>query len=345
MAIRKFLVSTADIYAYDNNMNLVLFGKTMLDTSIETTLGNTDVRAGRGNQLQYIYYHTAEMTLNISDAQWNLDFLAQQVGQTIATGANIYTEENVTLAAGGGGTVVGTPLAVTGTTLYGWVTQSDGVTTKVTFTGSAFTLAGGAENEVVCVRYYALDAAASSLTIPSNFIPATLRLVLVAQLASSDASTNIIGEVQIEVPRASLNGAFTISMTPDGVASTPLMARAIASNDAIVGCSDEPTYASIKEILYNTNWYDSVVALAIEGGDFGLTTGQTKQLVVRAVPQSGASFIPPVADLTFASSAVGAATVDAAGLVTFVGATGPTTIKATITAVPAIDANVICTAS
>ena len=38
--MKKFLVSTADVYGYDSSSNLVLFGKTMLDTSIETTLGN-----------------------------------------------------------------------------------------------------------------------------------------------------------------------------------------------------------------------------------------------------------------------------------------------------------------
>jgi len=341
--MKKFVVSTADLYAYDSNMNLVLSGKAMLDASIETTLGNTDVRAGRGNQLQYIYYHTAEMTLNISDAQWNLDILSKHVGKEIDTGANIYTEENVTLGVGGAGTVTGTPLAVTGTTIYGWVTQADGTVTRVTFTGSAFTLAGGAENEVVCVRYYALNSAVRSLTIPANIVPSILRIVLVSSLASSDASTNIIGEVQVEVPRASLNGAFTISLTPDGVASTPLMARALASNDLISGCSDEPTYATIKEVIYDANWYDNVVALAIQGGDFSLASG-TRQLVVRAVPQTGAAFIPPVADLTFASDDVGVVTVDASGLVTYVAA-GTTYVKVSITAVPTIDANVEVTAT
>jgi hypothetical protein len=39
-------------------------------------------------------------------------------------------------------------LAVTGSTIYGWATQEDGTVTRVTFTGSNFTLAGGAEDEV-----------------------------------------------------------------------------------------------------------------------------------------------------------------------------------------------------
>lgn len=339
--MKKFLVSTADVYGYDGSGNLVIFGKTLLDSSIETTLGNTDVRAGRGNQLQYVYYHTAEMSININDAQWNLDFLASNVGSLIVTGANIYTEETITLAGGGGGggTIAGTPLAAVGTTVYGWVTRSTGEVQRVTFTGSAFTVSGGGASEVVCVRYYALDAAARSVTIPSNFIPSILRIVLVAQLASSDSTTNIIGEVQIEIARATLNGAFTISLTPDGVASTPLVARALASNSAWAGCSSEPTYAKINEVIYNTNWYTNVIGLSIEGGDFTLANAATKQLVVRAIPLSGAAFIPPVADLTFSTSVAADAIVSAGGLVTWQ-SSGASLIKATITAKPTIDASV-----
>jgi len=317
----------------------------LLDSSIETTLANKDVRAGRGNQLQYIYYHTAEMNIKISDAQWNLDFLAKQVGQDVETGANIYTEETVTLTAGGNGSVVGTPLAVSGSTVYGWATLSDGSVQKVTFSTKAFVISGGAENDIVCVRYYAANSAARSLTIPSNFVPGILNLVLVAQLASSDSSTNIIGEVQIEVPKASLTGAFSISLTPDGVASTPLSVRALASEETFAGCATDSIYAKINEILYNTNWYDNVIGLSIEGGDFALAAGgATKALVVRAIPLSGSAFIPPVADLTFSSATVGTATISASGVVTSV-AGGTSLLKATITAKTSVDANVVVTVS
>lgn len=337
--MKKFLVSTADVFGYDSDQNLVLVGKTLLDSTIETTLGNTDVRAGRGNQLQYIYYHTAEMKANISDAQWNLDFLAKQVGKDVETGSNIYEEETVTLGAGGTGTVTGTPIAVSGTTIYGWATLADGSTQKVTFSTKDFTVSGGNSGDVVCIRYYATNAAVRSLTVPAKFVPSILRLVLVAALASSDSSTNIIGEVQIEIPRASLTGAFTINLTPDGVASTPLAVRALASNEAFEGCTSEPTYAKINEVLYNTNWYDNVIGLSIEGGDFTLATGQTKQLVVRAIPVSGAAFIPPVADLTFSSDTPGDASVSSSGLVTYV-SSGGANVKVTITSKTSIDANV-----
>jgi len=342
---KKFLTSVADVYAYDEDDNLLFQGKTLLDSSIETSLSNSEIRGGRGNQLQGIYYHTATMNVNITDAQWNLDFLANTVGDSIATGNNVYAEETVTLGVAGAGTVTGTPLAIQGAVLYGWI-KHDGVDVieRVTFTGQAFTSSVGAENDIVCIRFYELNSAARSVNINANVIPANVRLVLEAQLNSSDASTNVIGSIQIIVPKASLSGSFTISMTPDGVASTPISAMALASEALATGaCSDVPVYAKIIEIITNANWYDNVVALAIEGGDFSLASGESKLLVVYAVPSTGAPFIPPVADLTFASDSPADATVSVAGLVEWVQAAGTPVIKASITANTDIDANVIVT--
>lgn len=337
--MKKFLVSTADVMGYDESGNLVFVGKTLLDSSIETTLANTDVRGGRGNQLQYFYYHTAEMSIKVSDAQWNLDLLSKNVGSDVKTGNNVYKEETVTLAAGGAGTVTGTPLASFGTSLYGWVTLTSGVVEKVTFTGSAFTCAGS-EGDEVTVRYYLADSASRSLTIRADMVPSILYLVMEAQLCSSEVATNKIGIVQIVVPNASMTGAFSIAMTPDGVASTPLSVRAFSKQ-----INGVPVYATITEILDNANWYDNVIGLAIVGGDFALSAGATThQLEVRAIPNSGSAFKPPYADLTFASSTEAAATVSAGGLVTRV-AGGMTTVKVTISAKTAIDANVVVTVS
>jgi len=343
---KKFLTSVADAYGYNDDTGALLFvGKTLLDTSIETSLGNTDVRGGRGNQLQYVYYHTAEMNITISDAQWNLDFLAVGVGASVVTGNNVYTEETITLVAKAG-SVAGTPLAVSGSTLYGWVTHLDGTVEVVTFTGQAFTCtyADAGNTDTICIRYYALDSASRSVTISANIIPNQVRLVLEAQLNSSDDVANKIGVVQIIVPKATLTGAFSVSMTPDGVSSTPLSARALASQDlTTAACTNVPVLAKIVEILDSANWYDNVVSLAIEGGDFGLTHPDSRTLSVWAIPSTGAAFKPPVADLTFASSSVGAATF-VAGLVTTVAA-GTTTLKASITAKATVDANVVCTVS
>lgn len=341
--MKKFLVSTADVYGYDSNDNLLFVGKTLLDSSIETTLSNTDVRAGKGNQLQYIYYHTAEMNITINEAQFSLEFLALNTGSSIETGANIWTEESVTVSNGAGVVTKGTPLAIQTQTIYGWVTKEDGTVERVAFTGANFTLADSSYNGTVCVRYYTNDAAARKVTVYADMLPSTIRLVMVGTLASSDSTTNQIGTVQIEVPRASMTGAFTLSMTPDAVAQTPLSVRALASTETAGGCDgNRPIYATITEKINGAKWYDNVIALAMKGGDFDLKSGDSKTLQVYAIKNDGsAAFLAPVGGLTFASSETSKATVEG-GIVAGVAA-GSSTIKATITEVPEIDANVVVT--
>ncbi len=345
MAIKKFLTSVADVFGYDQNDVLVFTSKTLLDSSMEVTLGSSEVRGGRGNQLLYTYYHTGAMAITLNDTQFNLALLSATAGQDIVTGNNVYTEETITLGGSGGGTVTGTPLAIQGVALYGWVTQLSGTIERVTFTGSTFPSSSGTSGDIVCVRYYALDAASRSVTIPANAIPKIVRLVMSAQLNSSDVATNKIGEVQIIVPKFSLSGAFTLSMTSDGVSQTPLSGVAYSFSDTeSAACTSAPVYAKVIEIIDNANWYDGVIALAISGGDFALNTGNSPlQLYVYAIRTGEAPFLAPVADLTFASSDGAKATVGAnTGIVTRVAA-GTTTISAEITAVPTIDVNAICT--
>ena len=47
MAIKKFLTSVADCYFYDESDNLLAYGKTLLDSSLDVKLASTEVRVGR----------------------------------------------------------------------------------------------------------------------------------------------------------------------------------------------------------------------------------------------------------------------------------------------------------
>lgn len=344
--MKKFLVSTANAYGYDSNDNLIFMGTTLLDSSIETTLSNTDVRAGQGNQLQYIYYHTAEMNITVSEAQFSLEFLALNVGSTIKVGEDMFTEENVEITNGAGAVSKATPLSMESTNAYGWVTLPGGKVERVTFTNNEFNISDPTYTGSACIRYYALINSARSVTVYADMLPSTIKLVLEATLASSDSTTNKIGKVQIIVPKASMTGAFTLSMTPDAVASTPLSVRALADNSlasASNGCDgNRPIYAKIIELIDGTNWYDGVTALAIEGGDFSLKANETKTLKVYAIKEDGsAPFLVQSDELTFATDKDNIATVTS-GVVSAV-AEGTAVIKATIPEKEEIDANVVVT--
>jgi hypothetical protein len=305
MAIKKFLTSVADVFGYDNDDNLLFVAKTLLDSSIEVSLGSAPVRGGRGNQLLYTYYHTAEMKFNLTEAQWNLELVGATVGTDYALG-NYYVEEAVTVTASSG-SVTETPLAFTGTTVYGWATSPLGVTQRVTFNGAnGFAVTGTETSGNWCVRYYTANVSSGkSITIKASMIPQVVKLVMETQLNSADVTTNKIGMVQIIIPRAQLSGAFTISMKSDGVSNTPLTGTALAytpSGTAADPCLVDSYYATITEIIDNTNWYDNLLALSISGGDLTLGVGDTGTLVVYAVPYTGSSFKVANAYLDFSSS-------------------------------------------
>lgn len=347
--MKKFLVSTANVYGYDQSGNELFRGTSMLDTSIETSLSNTDVRGGQGNQLLYVYYHTAEMNITVNNAEFSLDFLALNVGSNITIGADMFIDETVSVVGGSGSVSKTIPLAFDTPVAYGWVSlpNADYIQKVELGVDGSFTLTGDNANYDgdVCIRYYGNEITAREVTVYADMLPANIRLVMEAVLASSDSTTNKIGKVQVIVPRASMTGAFTLNMTPDQVASTPLNIRALAyeKTQATGGCEgNRPIYAEIIEYIENQNWYDGVTALAIDGGDITVKKSAEAKLRVYAMREDGtAPFLAPVDGLTFSSDAEGTASVTG-NVVTGVEA-GTANIKVAITEVPEVNATIVVT--
>lgn len=333
--MKKFLCGVADAYFYSTAETLLFSAKTCIDTAIEVNVGNTEISGGKGDALLLNYYHGSRMNLTLTDAQFSMEALAATFGQDIVTSTSVWEEENITLTGGGAGSVTYTPVLTPDgvTTIYGWVTQTNGTTTKVSFSTKAFTLAGGTTGEVVCVRYYRANTAARYIEVPANIIPKIGRLVLDAQLFSSNSGdangATLVGRVSVEVPRAQLTGNQSLSLTASGVSNTPLKASALAYNTA--GCNGAGIYAKITEVITNANWYDNVSYLAITDDTIAISAGTpTYQMTVYGIPSTGSAFIVPAADLTFTSGTVGTCTINASGLITRVAA-GSSIITVAIT--------------
>lgn len=336
----KFLASVADAYIYDSNDNLTVEGKTLLDSSLEKAISSTDVTAGKGNKLLWKYYHSGMLTGALSNAQWNFETLALNAGSTITTGANIFTQETVTLTAGAG-TLTGTPIAMQTSTVYAWVKVGENDTERVVATGGTFTIADTTYSGSACVTYYAYDSATRHIDLNANAVPAISRIILRTDVYSNSNSTNKIGEVIITIPKAQFDGNFTITMTPDAVSSTDVNFTALATTGSGSTCATEDVYAMIDEVIYDANWYDDVVAIAVSGGDFELADAATQQLEVWAIPSVGASFQVATADysdLTFSGDGV---TVSSAGLVTGTATGG--TVSIVITEKSSVDLTVTVT--
>lgn len=332
---RQFLAgaATVDMLVGDQ---LIATATTLLDSSI--TVGSTaeEVRGGPGAKLLGKYYHTSTFDINLTDVLFKLEYFAFQTGSAIQQIADVFTSEQVTLGAGGSGTITGTPAVYQSYGTIGWAAKpgSDAYQ-KITFTEKAFTVAGAKEGDIYCVKYISTDNAARQITISSSFIPSEVTLVMTANLyragrrGENDVNNSSkIGIVQVLVPRFQFNGSMELSMTSTGVANSPIAGSALDNPSA--DCSDGGYYAIITEQLSGSSWYDNVFALAIEDSDIELaTTTGTATLSVYALPLNGAAFKPPYEDLTFTSAANGTATVTQEGVVTGV-AQGSTTVTVSI---------------
>jgi len=344
---KKFVCGVGKTYNYDSNDNLLWVGKTLLNSSIEISSGSQNVNAGQGNALQMIYYHTGQLSLTQEEQQFNLSMIAKTLGSSIVTGANVWAEESVVLTASAGA-VLGTPIATSSGTIYGWAELSDGSSERFTFSSKNFTLSGQSSG-TVCVRYYKSDSAARQVTVNANIIPATVRTVIEAQMFSGDPSnvstSTLVGKVLVEVPRLQLDGTATLNLTTTGVSSTPIKGMALAS--AVAGCSSAGVYATITEVLDSANWYDNVNILAIQDDTIAISVAvPSATVVVWAVPTNGdAAFIAPVADLSFTSGTVGTCTIGLhTGLITRVAA-GSSVITVIITSKNTVSTTATVTSS
>lgn len=332
---RQFLAgaATVDMLVGDQ---LIATATTLLDSSIAVGSTAEEVRGGPGAKLLGKYYHTSTFDINLTDVLFKLEYFAFQTGSAIQQIADVFTSEQVTLGAGGSGTITGTPAVYQSYGTIGWAAKpgSDAYQ-KITFTEKAFTVAGAKEGDIYCVKYISTDNAARQITISSSFIPSEVTLVMTANLYRAGGrgendvnNSSKIGIVQVLVPRFQFNGSMELSMTSTGVANSPIAGSALDNPSA--DCSDGGYYAIITEQLSGSSWYDNVFALAIEDSDIELaTTTGTATLSVYALPLNGAAFKPPYEDLTFTSAANGTATVTQEGVVTGV-AKGSTTVTVSI---------------
>lgn len=316
---KEFVVSAADFAYYVNGM-LACTGTTNINTSISVTTQEKKVNAGKGNKLVFTYKYGRELKGALEAANWKLEYIAANVGNSIVEGlSDVYKmNECITLTAGVG-TLVDTPIGKVSVEL------PNGSYVEVTPTAKTIDLtAQGLTTESVKATYQ-YNTSTKKVTIDAESSPMVGKLVLEADKHSNKAGK--VGTVQVVIPSYALDGNFDIAFTPDGTVSTKLDGTALAVEGD--SCTDgTAVYAYVTEITDSSTAVavadivatPSVVSLAVAG---------TK--VISVLGLKGGLYRPVElenADCTFVSSTPATATVSAAGLITGV-ANGTTLITVT----------------
>lgn len=350
---KAFLANVMNAYVYSGDQ-LLFTSKALTDSSISIGVNAEEVRGGKGNKLIGRYFHDSTFSLELQDALFNLDYIAKNVGASIsAQEGGILAEEQVTATASGALTVSGVPQDFFDKGKIGWIAEV-GEDTWYQFafaddSSSATNVVVGstpiAQGTAYCVKYMK-QSAIEEVTVPADIVPDEVTVILKGDLykasKGNDVSTSsIIGHIEIEVPRFQLNGSMDISLNSSGASQIPFAGNALVTEDANAGCEGGGYYAVIKKFDETSNWYDSLVALAMEGQDgISVVTGGAKVVRTYGVFSNGSSRLIDPSKLTYTLTPTTLGTMNGATGAFTAGstvATGDLTIsvanKATVTAI------------
>lgn len=303
---KDFLVSTADVAFIVDGM-LAFTGTTSLNASIAVTMEDQEVTGGKGNKTLYKYKYGRKLAPSIEMAEWNLAYIAANVGSTIFQGLKdvFAVAECVTLSKGVG-TLKKTPVGKV------FVEKADGSTLEVAPEGSVITVGDADDTVRVTYRY---STTVKRVTVDAESTPMVGELILTA-----DKHNNLkgkVGEVQIDVPSFQLSGTFDIALEASGTTTTKLDGNALAVEGAT--CSDGSVYAYITEIP-SAESAVTVSDIAATPAVMELVVDETKKISVIGMKGGLYSNVGiEIADCTVTSEDSAVATV-ANGIVTGVGA-------------------------
>lgn len=258
-----------------------------VDTLTESTLGITstqeEVRAGQGAKLYGRFNHDAGLTVTLTDAMFDLNYIALQVGAELQKGAYVLASDSVTVSAGGSVTLSSTPMPIGNACglekAIVWYREAgcskDDEYKSYEFTSNPssamFTIPGLAAGDY-CFQYFSEEVSATKILVNANFVPAELVLVLTTKLFAGDASApetgRPVGEITIKIPRFSLDGAFDLSMAMSSAATMSLNGTALATDDG--SCDGEGIYAEIVEVIEGSVWFTNLDRMIVddEGMDY-----------------------------------------------------------------------------
>lgn len=281
--MRKFLASVGNAKLL-GKVNGVYTHIADIRTLTESTLSfsNTmeEVRAGQGAQLYGRFAHDSGMTCTLTDAMFDINYVALQVGAALkgsdADTTAIYKEPEAKTVSGGKITLSKYPQEIGSACgldhCFVWVREkgckadqdwkaipvakvsaSDANYPKEITIPAAY---GIADNTELCVEYFATTPGSNNraIQVKSNFIPAELILILTTKLFAGDANApetgKPVGEITVKIPRFSLDGTFDLSMAMSSAATMSLQGTALAVDDGT--CDGSGVYAEIVEIIDDT---------------------------------------------------------------------------------------------
>lgn len=334
----RFLAGVARALLFRGN-DLIGVGETNTNTTFDFSITAEEVRAGKSNALFGKYFHDSALNVTIEDAMFKLEYIAASLGVNIEQGGLSMAEEELITAAGGVITPTHTPVAFDGS-MIGWYKRpADENWTIGTFTDGVMTIPAAEAGAQYCVKYQYQNENARSVVIPTDFVPSELHVVLINDLFAggigNTSDNSKVGRLITDIPRLQTDGTQTLNATATGASTVSLSGSALAVSNAGQSCEVGSYYGTMTEEIFGEVWQNNVIALAVENSEIELSSGETEDLIIRAVFGQGmASQRKANSNFTFTSSAQGTASVNTNGVVTAGSTTGTAYITIALTGYP-----------
>lgn len=321
--------------------NLIGVAKTLTNSGMNFAITAEEIRGGQGNALLSRYFHDSSWTVTLEDAMFDLNYFALTLGADVTMGGLSVKEEQLT-AASGSVTVSETPVAFDGT-MIGWYKKPTDADWQIgTLSGKTMTISGATAGDVYCVKYFWNNENAKSIVVKSQYVPATVHLVIMTDLYSGKVGTQSdatkYGRLIVDIPQFQFSGNQDLALSASSAATMSLEGMALAVLDGAT-CEEDGYYGTMTEEINGAQWQDDAIALAVVNSDIDLSVSGTKTEVldVRVVFGGGiASQKKDNSNFTFTSETEEYATVESDGTVTAVAA-GTATIEVTLTGAAHVD--------
>lgn len=336
----KFLANVGTALIFKGN-EFVAIGDTLTEDTFSFSATPNEVRGGKSNPLLGRWFSDSTLNVTITNATFKLEYLAWSLGTTIEQGGTSFYE-----STGAGEKVVTagqielkyTPAAFNGT-MIGWYkkpTDTGWSIGAISETGNKYYMAisGAQPNDVYCIKYPYMDENARMMTIPADFNPDELHVVLLNDLynadINADSSASVIGRLITDIPRLGLDPSQDLTLNATSSAPTQISGTAFRYSSG-TGCSTEATYGTMTEQVYGAKWQDNVQFIAPENGDMELATSAKETIIMRVVyGGTVASQRKDNSNFTF-TVLDGDSQVSTSGEVTAAGSAGKTIIGVTLT--------------
>lgn len=283
---RHFLAGVGKALIFKGN-NLIGVAQTLTESTFNFSITAEEIRGGAANALFGKYFHDSNLSVTLTDAMFNLEYMAASLGVNVESGGLSVIEEQLTVGGSGGSvTTSETPVAFDGT-MIGWYKKPADTDWQIgIITGNTMTIPDSQANAIYCVKYFYQNENAKSIVINTQYVPSELHVTIINDLYSGDvnniSSATKYGRLITDIPRLQMDGNQDLSLTSTGAATVALTgsALAVSSTDS---CEDAPYYGTMTQEIFGSAWQNDVIALAVENSEISLATGATETLIVRAV--------------------------------------------------------------